>query len=178
MKKLVFLVTLFTLFATAVNAENYFGYDSDGHIITRDYRKSRAKYEGTVEAGHSFGIRNMPEERINVHTVHSARFGKYFSAGIGLGADYFFNAEIKSMYIHEFINVKGYLPVSRFFVPFVSFDFGYSQDISELVEDSGIIISPSIGIQTGIFKVQAGYLVQNIYDEFYDAIQLKLGIVF
>ena len=82
------------------------------------------------------------------------------------------------MYIHEFINVKGYLPVSSYFVPFVSFDFGYSQDISELVEDSGIIISPSIGIQTGIFKVQAGYLVQNIYNEFYDAIQLKIGIVF
>ena len=163
MKKL-FLLMAATIFASTVFAQ------------------TPIKYQGEVDLGYSIGAGTFAADRVNLHTIHGAKFGNHFSAGLGLGLDYYHEGE-GEIIVPIYLNVKGYLPVSKKVSPYLSFDIGVGVGASEYVSGlSGLYCMPTIGIKAGHFKVQFGYNVQKLSEDgisvSFNAIQLRLGVAF
>ncbi len=141
------------------------------------------RYQGEVDLGYSLGVGTFATGRINIHTIQGAKFGEYFSAGIGIGADLYHEGGLDVM-IPIFLNLKGYLPTQSIVTPYVSFDVGAGIGASEYVSGiSGLMLTPAIGLKVGkLFKAQLGYNVQKISESGVsvnmNAVQLKVGVVF
>ena len=69
MKRISLLLTLIILSISLVSA------------------KGKVSYQGEVDLGYSYGIGKSASERVNLHTIHGIKVGKYFSTGIGTGFD-------------------------------------------------------------------------------------------
>lgn len=143
-----------------------------------------AKYQGEVDFGYSVGVGTFSTGRVNLHTVQGAKIGDYFSAGLGLGLDYYHELYDKGeLFVPIFLNMKGHIPVTQKLSPFVSLDLGYGIGATAGVTGcGGFLWGPSIGLRYDHFKFQLGYTSQRI-SEFgigfnMDAISFKAGIVF
>ncbi|MBR2947267.1 MAG: hypothetical protein IKC17_01605 [Bacteroidales bacterium] len=136
-------------------------------------------YQGEVEVGYSLGVGEYPFNRLNLQTIHGARFGDYFSAGAFIGFDYLHESEETIIPIG--INLKGYYPIGEGIAPYLYLDLGYGiyADDTDL---SGLKFDIGIGMQLRMFKVQLGYDQFNLgsdgFSVGFGAIQLKLGIMF
>ena len=79
------------------------------------------KYQGEIDLGYSIGVGTFSTGRVNVHTIQGARIGEYFSAGLGLGLDYYHEFyEQGELAIPIYLNLKGYLPVFEKVSPYFS----------------------------------------------------------
>lgn len=137
--------------------------------------------------GYSVGVGTFSTGRVNLHTVQGAKIGDYFSAGLGIGLDYYHDlySDVGNgeLFVPIFLNMKGYIPVTEKLSPFVSLDLGYGIGATEGVSGSGgFLWSPSVGLKYGLFKLQVGYTSQRISESGFgfnmDAIQFKVGVVF
>ena len=164
MKRLFFLMVVVICIATSATAQN------------------PIKYQGEVDLGYSLGVGEFAAGRVNIHTIHGAKFGDYFSAGVGVGLDLYHQGDTGLM-LPIYLNLKGYLPTKSKISPYASFDigggFGASENLSGL---SGMYITPAIGLKVGMFKAQLGFNVQKLSESGIrvgmNAIQLKAGVVF
>ncbi len=141
------------------------------------------KYQGEVDLGYSLGVGNFGINRANLHTIHGAKIGQYFSAGIGLGLDYYHEDGASEAMLPIYLNLKGYLPVNEKVSPYFSFDIGGGFGITEGFDGaSGMLVTPAVGIKAGKFKAQIGYNVQKISESGVsinlNAIQFKVGVIF
>ncbi len=150
------------------------------------YRKtSPIHYRGEVDLGYSVGVEAVGLGRANIHTIHGVSIGRYLSTGVGTGVDiYHFDGGGAGFVIPVYLNLKGYLPVSRVVRPYLSFDvgggFGVGRSMAEL---SGVICSPALGVQIGPALIQVGYALQQLSSMFdyridCHAIQFKVGVHF
>lgn len=167
MKKILFLLTLGLLILSSKEAG----------------AQVKVKYRGEVDFGYSVGVGDFGPvaSRVNFHTVQGAQFGKYFSAGLGLGLDLYHDLENELM-LPIYLNMKGYLPVSEKVSPYFSFDIGAGVGLTEGVSGlSGLYVTPAIGVKVSKFKFQFGYSLQQLSDGIslnLNAIQFKVGVVF
>lgn len=143
-----------------------------------------ARYQGEVDLGYSVGVGDFSTGRVNLHTVQGVMVEKYFSAGLGLGIDYYHEFYDKGeLFVPIFLNMKGYLPVTEKLSPFISLDLGYGAGATAGVSGcGGFLWSPSLGLRYQRFKFQVGYTSQNVSEDGFgismNAIQFKLGVVF
>ena len=140
------------------------------------------KYQGEVDLGYSVGVGTFAMGRVNLHTIQGAKISDYFSAGLGLGLDYY-HADGGDLFIPIFLNMKGYIPVTSKLSPFASLDLGYGIGATDEVRGyGGFLWGPSVGIRYNHFKFQVGYTSQRISVSGFgfnmDAIQFKIGVVF
>lgn len=170
MKKIVLLLVLFIAMIGTVNAQS-----------------SKSKYQGDIQLGYSFGVGNFPTDRLNVHLINSVRVNEYFSAGIGLGFDYYCNNSSELM-MPFFVNFKGYLPVSQKTSLFLSTDVGYSVGVSsDMRGANGFMITPSVGSSFNVndknaITLSLGYNKQRLSEGGFginmNAVTLKVGFTF
>lgn len=143
-----------------------------------------AKYQPEIDLGYSIGTGTFSTNRVNIHTIQGAKFGDYFSAGIGLGVDYYHELyNIGELVVPVFLNMKGYLPVAPKFTPYLSLDMGYSIGATSGVSGmGGMLLSPSVGIRYNRAKFQLGYINQHVSKNGVginvNAIQFLIGVVF
>lgn len=168
MKKFVALVILFILMAGAVNAQSIL-------------KGGKVRYQGEVDLGYSIGVGTFGAGRINLHTIQGAKFGRYFSAGLGLGLDYYHSGS--HLILPAYLNLKGYYPVSPKVSPYLSFDIGVGVGISSALSGlSGVYCTPAVGIRAGHFKAQLGFNIQRLSEMGigfnFNAVQLKVGVIF
>lgn len=165
-----------------------------GFITSATEAQVKVRYQGDVQAGYSIGIGTFKHDRINLHFVNSARIGNYFSAGLGLGLDYYTavvnaNGEDPELVLPIYFNARGYLPASEKTELFLSADIGTSIGLTEGVSGSnGFLFTPSIGarFKTGsknAITIGFGYVLQEwsaggIFNVNTDAIQIKVGYSF
>lgn len=167
MKKLLCLMAIAVLSVCSVNAQD-----------------TPVKYQGEVDLGYSVGVGTWDFSRLNVHTVQGVKIGKYFSTGVGVGIDYYFSNDILDaagiggqVMIPIYLNMKGYLPVSESISPYISLDLGGGIGVQDLA--SGFLVTPSVGVKIGKFKVQVGYTSQSFNDGVSSgAVQFKVGMMF
>lgn len=146
------------------------------------FAQTPIKYQGEVDLGYSVGVGEFATGRVNIHTIHGAKFGDYFSAGLGVGVDLYTEGGTDVL-VPIYLNLKGYLPTNSKVTPYASFDIGAGIGASEYVSGlSGMLITPAVGIKVGMFKAQIGYNVQKISDSGvsvnFNAVQFKVGVVF
>ena len=153
------------------------------------FAQTSVKYRGEVDAGYSLGTGIFSIDRASIHTIQGVSIGKYFSTGIGIGAEYcvsYFDDSEFYLMAPAYLNVKGYLPVTDRFSPYVSMDAGVSVGISDEVTFDGLYFTPAIGVKFGHLKVQVGYNVLRVLEEVYEdtislnvgSIQFKIGVMF
>lgn len=142
------------------------------------------KYRGEVDCGYSIGVGDFGPvaSRVNLHTVQGAQFGEYFSAGLGLGLDFYHDLD-NDLMLPIYLNLKGSLPVSEKVSPYLSFDIGAGVGVTEGVSGlSGLYMTPAIGVKVHKFKVQFGYSLQQLSESGaslnLNAVQFKVGVVF
>lgn len=144
----------------------------------------KAKYQGEVDLGYTVGTGTFSTGRVNLHTIHGAKIGDYFSAGLGVGLDYYHEFYDKGeLFMPIFLNMKGYYPVTEKLSPLVSLDLGYGLGLTSGVSGcGGFLWSPSVGVRYGHFKFQVGYTSQRISEDGFgfnmNGVQFKLGVVF
>ena len=135
-------------------------------------------YHSEYSVGYSAGVGDWAIDRVNFQTIQGIKVTDNFTAGIGLGLDYYFDSE--NLMLPVTINAKAYLPTSAKIAPFASLDLGYGIGISESV--SGFTITPAVGIKAGKFIAQIGYNSQKLSESGISlnmgAIQLKVGLAF
>lgn len=157
---------------------------------------AQIKYQGEVLAGYSIGIGDFGVDRINIHTIHGVKIGKYFSLGLGFGLDYYhtFNRYLNTSIVASelsmpiFLAPKGYLPVSDKTQLFLGVNVGLSLGLTEGIKgDSGFLITPEVGASFNVsdknaITVSLAYNHQAWPYRFLiindDAISIKLGFKF
>lgn len=152
--------------------------------VTTSFAQVPVKYHGEVDLGYSIGIGAFGSGRVNLHTIHGVQITNYFSAGVGVGLDYYHELyDMGELVIPIYLNLKGYLPVSDKVSPYLSFDLGAGIGATEGLSGlSGLYCAPAVGIKAGRFKAQIGYNIQRISEYGIgfnsNAIQLKVGVMF
>ena len=137
---------------------------------------AKVKYQGEVDLGYSVGVRKFYTGSLNIHTIQGLKVSDYFSAGLGLGLDYYHASD--EFIVPIYLNMKTYFPVSETLAPFVSMDLGYGLDVTELLSGTGgLYISPTLGLRYKRLKFQIGYTSQRISAD-YGGILFKVGVVF
>ena len=139
------------------------------------------KYQGEVDLGYSFGVGTLASGRVNVHTIQGIKVGDYFSTGVGIGADYYISGQ--DMTIPLFLNFKGYIPTNSKVTPYASLDLGTGIGVAGIFKkETGLLLTPAVGVKIGMFKVQVGYNCQQLTESGvslnFNAVQLKAGVVF
>ncbi len=149
------------------------------------FAKTPIKYHGEVDAGYSLGVGLLAIDRVGVYTIQGISVGKYFSTGVGLGAEYVVsNFSDDDFYLMTpiYLNAKGYWPVTDRFSPYVSLDAGVSLGITDEVAYDGIYLTPAVGVKFGRLKAQLGYNLLRLSDDNWDynlsTLQLKVGVMF
>lgn len=171
MKKLLALLVLLMLSVSYANAQK------------GAYEYGAVNYQGEIHLGYGFGTGTVSEDRVSLHTIHGAKIGKYLFMGAGVGADLYYDFDDPEIIIPLYLNLKGYVPVTRYVSPFISFDVGAGFFTSDMDSTAGLIIYPSIGVKAKKFAVQVGYYMQRIPIPALDtsvnmgSIQFRLGIV-
>ena len=140
------------------------------------------KYQGEVDAGYSIGVGSFAASRINLHTIHGIKVGRFFSTGVGLGFDMYHEGGF-DLIVPVYLNLKGYLPVSEKVAPFFSIDIGAGIWATEAIQGaSGLMVTPAVGVKFGKFKAQLGYNLQQLssYGESVNvgAVQIRIGAMF
>lgn len=145
------------------------------------------KYQGEIELGYSVGVGTFSSNRVILQTIQGAKIGDYFSAGFGLGINYYHElySDVGSgeLFVPIFLNMKGYIPMTEELTYFVSLDLGYGIGVTEGVSGwEGFLWSPSFGLRYHEFKFQLGYTSQRVSEYGFgfnmNAFQFKIGVMF
>lgn len=157
------------------------------------FAQTNVKYRGEVNAGYSFGVGTYAINRVNLNTIQGIQAGKYFSAGLGIGLDWWRGlyadywkqqgkGDMGELSMPIYLNVKGHLPVSEVITAFLTFDVGYGIALTEGLDGfGGLYLTPGVGIQIGKIKAEVGFNMQRITDVLNvnaNAIKLSIGYVF
>ncbi len=181
MKKVLFLVVVMMVSLNVIQAQDFERFR--GESLEKVYLSSgKVKYQGELDLGYSLGVGTFATDRVNIHTIHGAKIGKYFSAGVGVGLDLYTEGEGTDIIVPIYLNMKGFLPTGTVATPYFSMDIGAGVGASEYTSGlSGMVITPAIGVNYGLLKVQIGYNVQKISEMGIsiniNSIQLKIGIM-
>ena len=140
-------------------------------------------YHSEYSVGYSAGVGDGAIDRVNFQTIQGIKVTDNFTAGIGLGLDYYYDTDkFWMLMLPVTINAKAYLPTSAKIEPFASLDLGYGigYDIDYSESVSGFTITPAVGIKAGKFIAQIGYNSQKLSESGLNmgAIQLKVGLAF
>lgn len=140
------------------------------------------RYHGEIYLSGGYGIGNAALSRLQLHTIQGARIGECFSAGVGLGVDYYTpDLESGMFMIPIFADLKLYAPTVGQFDPFLMVDLGYGV-VAEEPNVGGLMFGAGIGFKAGAFAMSLGYHLQQFGVQGVSlglgAIQLKLGFAF
>lgn len=131
---------------------------------------SQNKYQGEVQIGYNFGVKDFDPDYANLSFINGIRFNKNLFAGIGVGLNTYsiFESGVDKEYaLPIFINAKAYLPVSPQTDFFASLDCGYWFGISSNHKEvGGLMLTPSVGVCFDLGKsyglnLSLGYNHQN-----------------
>lgn len=147
------------------------------------------KYNGDVNFGYGVGVGQLSLDRISIGTIQGVKIGDYFSTGLGIQMDYFYNydklihAGSGELALPLYVDLRGHLPIS----PQASMQlfcdlggaFGLTAGLSGV---SGFYCTPGLAVQYSHFRFQVGYNIIRVSNLLYytsaNAIQLKIGYVF
>lgn len=141
--------------------------------------KSFVHYQGEVWAGYNFNCDVFAFSSFELHTVHGIGVSDYFSTGVGLGFDMFNDFTLMPLYL----NVRGYLPVSKKTRLFLNVDGGVAFDLGRnYVSLFAIYFNTSAGAsfkikQKSAFNLSFGYRAY-IGPGILGAIDLRAGFQF
>lgn len=122
-------------------------------------------YKGMLDLTYGVGVGDLESSRFGVTTVQGYQFNPYLFLGLGVGLNYWFDAETVSIPI--FVDTRATLPLSQSAALFFDFRLGYSP-----IDIEGFHMSPSIGVRLGrksAFTFSLGYEYQgcDVYYEGY-----------
>lgn len=130
MKKITLsFVFVFVMFAFSASAQN-----------------KVARYQGEVQFAYAVGVGTYGIDAFNIRMINGVRVNEYFSAGIGIGLNFYIEDGESARALPIFANFKGYLPSSGAVRPFLSLETGYTIGFSDLANLGGILVSPEIGL--------------------------------
>lgn len=133
-------------------------------LCVTDRARARVRYQGDLYTGFSISAAADPTNRVPLRLVNSLRFGPYFSAGVGVGCDFYLRKrEFRqgSSYwgfdgsgrenkngvgIPVFLNLKGYIADSRLVSFFGSIDLGRTIGAWSMKRQGGFMFTPSVGV--------------------------------
>lgn len=137
------------------------------------------RYHGEIHAGYGIGVGESSVDRISIQTVHGVMLGQYCSLGVGTGIDIYHDVEPEALYLVPlYLNIKTYIPASKFISPFISCDIGGGFVANETYGDtSGFMVYPSVGIMAKSFALQVGYHMQKLNDVTFGSVQFRVGFM-
>ncbi len=135
---------------------------------TLSHAQTPVGYQGEVDAGYSLGTRQAPNGA-NLHVINGISVGNFFSAGVGVGVDYYYDGYgDDGEVIPVFVNMKGYLPTGGRVRPFLSLDMGVGIGVGDaLGGQSGVLYTPAVGCALTVGQsnqailISVGYHVQQ-----------------
>lgn len=150
-------------------------------VVSAD-AKGKVKYHSDYSLGLGLSFDDDTSGRVSLHTIQGIKVGKCFSTGIGVGGDLFFEDDTY-VFVPVYLNIKGYLPISKRVTPYLSVDIGENFGVTNNIKGvKGLYCTPAVGIYLGRFKVQVGYNIQRLSSDGYkfnsDGLQVRFGFAF
>lgn len=170
MKKFLLLIAAAMLSLTVV-AQNVTQVATQG----QPKPKSNISYQGEVSAGYNYNLHIYKFHFADFQTVHGIRVADYLSTGVGLGVD--LNPGVADLRI--FINVRGYLPVSKVTRLFVGVDGGMAIMLAHMTPGPtlpNVYLSPNVGASFKVSKKSAVNVSLNYKTQFNEYSTNSLGV--
>lgn len=188
-KSILLLLAMVVVFAsTATAQEKKVKYHGEVFVA------GNAAWANMDYAGEKLSESNVLIYGASLHTIHGAKFGDYFSLGLGVGIDLLVSAgtdeevsDFGGLLIPVYLDCKFWIPTKSKVTPFVMAEGGgsfliYPNTIAPLY---GL----GVGFKAGKFTMSLGYmrdgfnLKEFIYDDdslkFYEhKLQLRIGVAF
>ena len=117
------------------------------------------KYQGEVNTSFSFSI-DEDMVNLNLEVINGVRFSRYFFAGAGIGATASFSDE--AVLFPIFIDLKGYMPVSRKMDLMAGMDVGTKLDYTYDMT-GGFLFRPEFGLNFPL-KRNVGLKLTLLYE--------------
>ncbi len=161
---------------------------------TKNRKNRNIRYQGDLNLGYETA------SGVLLETIHGARFNKYLFAGIGIGYHYIERIEknMENEGGHEltleregferipiFVNLKGYLPISDGFTPYLNLSLGGGFDANGL-SGGGFYGDLGVGFKSRLFNFGLGWMrhaevhfERESWDHQYmphDSFYLKVGL--
>lgn len=117
------------------------------------------KYQGEVNTSFSFSI-DEETSNLNLEVINGVRFSRYFFAGAGIGATASFSDE--AIIFPIFVDLKGYMPVSRKVDLMAGVDVGTKLDYTYDMT-GGFLFRPEFGLNFPL-KRKVGLKLTLLYE--------------
>ena len=117
------------------------------------------KYQGEVNTSFSFSI-DEETSNLNLEVINGVRFSRYFFAGAGIGATASFSDE--AILFPIFVDLKGYMPVSRKMDLMAGVDVGTKLDYTYDMT-GGFLFRPEFGLNFPL-KGKVGLKLTLLYE--------------
>lgn len=132
----------------------------------------KAGYRGIVEPGMDLGVGDYSMDRFKFNVVNGYQFNPYFSAGIGTGFRYYFEAD--AVLLPVFADLRTNF-IDNIVSPYLSLGIGYSFDATNNFESVGFLLNPAMGVrfmisENAAMTVGLGYEMQRMkfnYNAYY-----------
>lgn len=119
------------------------------------------KYQGEVNTSFSFSI-DEETSNLNLEVINGIRFSRYFFAGAGIGATASFSDE--AILFPIFVDLKGYMPVSRKMDLMAGVDVGTKLDYTYDMT-GGFLFRPEFGLNFPL-KGKVGLKLTVLYEQY------------
>lgn len=162
--------------------------------------QNEVRYQGEANLGISIGSGSFGYNRISLHTIQGAKIEDNISLGLGIGLDWWRGIykeywdrlgkfDSGELTLPIYLNAKGYLPMGKDFMPYISCDLGYAMAVTEGLKEygGGLYFSPAVGFISKTFKAELAFVLQKIdskdFELVYDvksspAFKLSIGYIF
>lgn len=117
------------------------------------------KYQGEVNTSFTFSI-DEETSNLNLEVINGVRFSRYFFAGAGIGATTSFSDE--AILFPIFVDLKGYMPVSRKMDLMAGVDVGTKLDYTYDMT-GGFLFRPEFGLNFPL-KGKVGLKLTVLYE--------------
>lgn len=121
-------------------------------------------YFTQIQAGYGASSGSLGLNSFNLSVTETGKWAEIIEVGGGIGFSRYFDVDVNMLPI--FASAKINFNKSEKVRPYVAFDGGYSLNLSDGIENSGIYIHPTLGIQmpagNNQIRVSFGYQMQQM----------------
>lgn len=121
--------------------------------------KNPSIYATQIHAGYGASSGGLGLNSLNVMVSETSKWAEIIEVGGGIGYSRFFDVDVNMLPI--FATAKFNFS-KKSASPFISFDGGYSLNLSDGIENSGIYVHPKLGFQLQHLRIAFGYQMQQM----------------
>ncbi len=157
--KFIFNISDIEKIAYSIPNNNPINSNSNSFNANSTTNKNSSNYATQIHAGYGASSGGLGLNSFNIMVSETGKFAEIIEIGGGIGYSRFFDVDVNMLPI--FATAKFNFS-KKSASPFLSVDGGYSLNLSDGIENSGIYVHPKLGFQLQKLRIAFGYQMQQM----------------